>query len=634
MTYFCNNLLFILGFLPLRLVLTRIISVLPPSHPQLQFVPQASMVPAFPDNALTGYTPKPKKGFVNTKNKHFYLDGNLFDFRSFNSPSLVPQPTVYEVLDVVRSIAGFAAPVTRSYTLRIANEQFGQTSPVQSIESSHITGWNSSKNDWDFNELAWKRLDKMLAVAAEEGVKIIFPIINQDYGSASTNWAGNFNDLIRHRYNISDYSRAQITVDWFVDKSIREDFKKILHFMLTRKNTVNGRVYGEDDTFLAFETGNEMNWASINFKSPVNITNSSRLISSPTLTNVNTSFTLTHTRPAPANWTIEIAQYIKSLAPNILVMDGSYARNKNVTEAWPVESLQSPYIDVFSYHYYGDEDLSYVTECQARVESFGKTFVVGEHGFYLSTQSLMKGYKFSFFKDSNSSNYQYFYDTFKGAGALIWSLRGHDETSGFQTHSEGNNIFSLHVPGFKNQTSKEFDQLEYDIFPIPGPPYPFFATNSTATGISFKGSAWAEHYEIWGATNGGRFVKVADNVYDNVGPGELFIAIEPSKPEEPLYVPPFNYINTILPQTGWADNKWFEGLVRVILRPPGFRKRHRSLSHSSRRHSTISPLSHQVVKRSGGPGTNGGWFCVRGVSVNGVPGVFSHPAYISASDDV
>ncbi|EGG04428.1 family 5 glycoside hydrolase [Melampsora larici-populina 98AG31] len=594
-------------------VLSEDLSILSPDSPQLKSLPENQQLPSYPPGALTSYTPNPKPGFVTTRNGHLYLDGKLFDFRNFNSPELVPRDTVYEITDMVRSVAGFATPATRAYSLGVANERWGGNQPV---ENGHISGWDVVKNDWIYNENVWRRLDKVLAILADEGVKVIFPIINQDYGKVEEDWVGNFNDLIRHRYNVSDYRQAELTVDWFVDKSIREDFKKIIHYFLTRKNTVNGRIYGQDDTFLAIETGNEMNWSLIQFNA-TNITDpSDPLTSDPKAPPPLPAFTMSHNRSAPAEWTLDIAQYIKSLAPNILVMDGSYY--------------------------------------QARVEAFGKTFIVGEHGFY-----------------SNASAYEYFYKNFKGAGALVWSLRGHSEPGGFITHSEGNNIYSLHVPGFQNQTSKDFDQLEYEIvrqtyrasfdilgkpvapFPVPGPPHAFFATNSTNTGISFKGSAWAAHYEIWGAVNGGSFVKVADNVLDNVNSGKLFFALDPSQPEQPLYIPPLSYITIRLPQVGWKDDKWYDGVVTLTtsinLVPSTFQRRSHSQPHHSRgqlSHGSVTH-SHSNVKRQKKPakespsiskrqskGQKGGWYAVRAIGVDNVPGGFSQAAWISASDDI
>ncbi|KAH9811738.1 dehydrogenase E1 component-domain-containing protein [Melampsora americana] len=77
-------------------------------------------------------------------------------------------------------------------------------------------------------------------------------------------------------------------------------------------------------------------------------------------------------------WTLDNAQYIKSLGPNILVMDGSYCRNKDVTQAWPVECLQSPYVDLFSYHFFPLYDLFINNEMN---------YSESNNGFAISTPS-------------------------------------------------------------------------------------------------------------------------------------------------------------------------------------------------------------------------------------------------------
>jgi hypothetical protein len=67
------------------------------------------------------------------------------------------------------------------------------------------------------------------------------------------------------------------------------------------------------------------------------------------------------------------------------------------------------------------------------------------------------------FPDANVAAYNEVYKKFDCAGALIWSLRGHSDKSGFDTHEEGNNIFSYHAPGWQIQTSKAFDTQESSV---------------------------------------------------------------------------------------------------------------------------------------------------------------------------
>lgn len=58
-----------------------------------------------------------------------------------------------------------------------------------------------------------------------------------------------------------NYTEAQRRVDWFTDRAMISSFKQIITHFLNRINTYNGIRIGDDQTVLAIETGNEMNWA-------------------------------------------------------------------------------------------------------------------------------------------------------------------------------------------------------------------------------------------------------------------------------------------------------------------------------------------------------------------------------------
>ncbi|EGG11181.1 uncharacterized protein MELLADRAFT_102780 [Melampsora larici-populina 98AG31] len=339
-----------------------------------------------------------------------------------------------------------------------------------------------------------------LALAAKEGIKIIFPFINQ--------------------------------ISLFVKTS-----RKSSPFALNQQNTVNGRIYGLDDTFLCFETGNKMDWTELIF---------------------NDNSTTNDLRPAPANWTIDITQHIKLLAPNTLVMDGSYF--------------------------------------QEHIEAFNRTFVVGEHGFY-----------------SLPAKYKEFNANFTGAGVSLTLT----------------SFTCYHAPGWRNQTDEAFDQIEYNVvcgtykasykllqddvapYPIPSYPYAFFATNGSTVGLSFKGAAWDEHYEIWAAgSDESNFVKVADDVLDNVGLGKLFVPIDPTQPTAPLKFHTEVLIRPIKDQSGWEDTKWKTGGSEQV-------------------HGTINPLREdypltaQSASQSIDCASLRRWYTGRGLSVDGYHGPFS-----------
>ncbi|WAQ86066.1 hypothetical protein PtA15_6A696 [Puccinia triticina] len=469
-----------------------------------------------------------RPGFVSAPGDgHFYLDGELFDFRSFNTPTLL-NGVEFRARDLVETISAFGSPVARTYTLHVANSMFkdGKQNP----SSSHILGWDNSANDWIYNETNWKNIDQALDLARQHGVKLIIPIINQDYGSDDSDWVGNINDLVRHRYNIQSYTVAQKAVDWFTDFEMIRCFKKIISFYLNRINTFNGIRIGSDETILAFETGNEMNWGYQNGSDA-------------------------HDRPAPASWTIEIAEFIKSLAPNTLVMDGSYSRNPKL--AWEAEALASPHIDLYSFHFYGEGEIQSYRVLENQVRAHGKTFIIGEHGFY-----------------DKITVWEAFYQNVTCPGALVWSMRGHSENGGFVTHGEGHNIYSYHAPGFRNQTSENFDTQEADVIsltydasyrilglspprkPIPATPDAFLVSNGTHAGISWRGAAWAQEYQVLGAVfRDAQFSIISRYTPDNFDDGQLFVPLDPTDPTKPIYI---NLPEPIPHQShaGWIDTKW------------------------------------------------------------------------------
>jgi hypothetical protein len=85
-------------------------------------------------------------------------------------------------------------------------------------------------------------------------------------------------------------------------------------------------------------------------------------------------------------------------------MDGTIGGVKRI----PQEALKSPYIDIFTNHYYGGSP-SHVSDAKFTA-SYGKAFVAGEYGF---------------------GNNQAWYDNFMSStvnnlelsGSLLWSLR-------------------------------------------------------------------------------------------------------------------------------------------------------------------------------------------------------------------
>jgi hypothetical protein len=75
--------------------------------------------------------------------------------------------------------------------------------------------------------------------------------------AVDSNYNGDWSDLIRFRYGLDSYNATK-SIDFWTDPTMIESYKLILNKFLRRTNTINGRVYGSDDTFGMIESGNEM----------------------------------------------------------------------------------------------------------------------------------------------------------------------------------------------------------------------------------------------------------------------------------------------------------------------------------------------------------------------------------------
>ena len=164
--------------------------------------------------------------------------------------------------------------------------------------------------------------------------------------------------------------------------------------------------------------------------------------------------------PAPGSWTIEIAKHLKMLAPHTLVLDGSFAKSNTSSTAFDVETLESPHVDLVSYHYYGSQSLPdsssvsrtdrvrvfpggdalRVTEDVEFARKYGKVLVAECAGKSIpladcdivATYRFMSG-EYGFLEETE--HYGIFLqlaDEAGCAGTMVWSLRPHAQGGGFR----------------------------------------------------------------------------------------------------------------------------------------------------------------------------------------------------------
>ena len=227
-------------------------------------------------------------------------------------------PDEFEITDALTTIKAMGGRAARTYVISICKKTGPNAIPC------HV------KKPGDFNEDAFRALDKVLEVANRVGVRVIIPFVD------NWKWWGGAEQYAEYR--------GKTAAEFWTDSEVIDDFKQTVNFILNRRNTYTGTLYKDDKAVLAWETGNEIY--------------------------------------SPYAWTKQIAAYIKSLDSNHLVWDGFYIGNKPIQ----LEALDDPNIDIVSSHHYPDSNRG-ADQMIAEIGKFHeqisgkKVYIVGEFGF-------------------------------------------------------------------------------------------------------------------------------------------------------------------------------------------------------------------------------------------------------------
>ncbi len=401
--------------------------------------------------------------FVTVHGDQLMEGGKPYRFVSFNIPNLqmiednVPfseenpwrLPDRFEIFDALESVRQMGGTVVRTYVISVVRTNDAPGVP------RHILGPGK------FNEEAFRSLDQMLQAANETGVRVIIPLVD------NWSWMGGAAEYAGFRGKEKDA--------FWKDPQIIADYKQTIQYVLTRTNTLTGVPYREDKSVMAWETGNEIN--------------------------------------PPANWTREIAAYIKQVDPHHLVIDGFNSATLRD------EVLNIPETDVVTTHFYPNakQQRSFaqlVRQNQAKAKG-KKPYFVGEVGF-VDTKQLAD--LIDAVMDSGS------------AGIMLWSLRFHDRDGGFYWHAEpdgANHFKAYHWPGFAS--GADYDEKNvmelmrkkaYEIRSLPEPPIaapepPHLLPIADVAAISWQGSAGAEGYTVECAPKAsGPWKSIGENISD------------------------------------------------------------------------------------------------------------------------
>ncbi|MGO4541658.1 cellulase family glycosylhydrolase [Paenibacillus sp. 2TAB19] len=302
--------------------------------------------------------------FVTREGSRLMLDGKSFRFAGPNIYWLgldenvngVDWPTPYRVIDALDTALEMGANVVRSHTLGASHGNPKAIMPEPGV----------------YNEEAFRRVDFAIAEAGKRGLKLIIPFVcNWDYYHGGR--------LTFVRWNGLDDADQ-----FYVNEGCVRMFKAYIEQVVTRVNTVTGVAYKDDPTIMAWELGNELNNATV-------------------------------------EWVTDIADFIKSLDSNHLVAHGKQFQ-------LDAEKLEVKSLDIMDVHYYPASAEKTVADALV-VQAAGKVYIQGEYGW--PDADL---WAFTAAAEAEEAV----------TGTLFWSLFPHGDNGGYVQHFDG---FSVHYPG-------------------------------------------------------------------------------------------------------------------------------------------------------------------------------------------
>ncbi|MDP3684568.1 MAG: cellulase family glycosylhydrolase, partial [Ignavibacteria bacterium] len=379
---------------------------------------------------------------------------NDFRFISFNIPNLhyaedyLPfektnpwrLPDEFEIRDALTTIKQLGGKVTRMYVLSVRSKN-DAPEIIRHVEAPN-----------QFNEDAFRTLDKVLQIANEVGVRVIIPLVD------NWQWWGGPKEYAAFREKEKD--------TFWTDTLLISDFKKTIDFVINRKNTYTGVLYKNDKAILAWETGNELD--------------------------------------CPFEWTKEIAGYMKSLDTNHLLIQG--IRGVDLTQ----EAIDEPNLDILTTHHYGDPKYSLEKIVANQQKVVGKKpYFIGEYGI-IPTQdiqaitdtiinlNLAGGMLWSIRNRNREGGFYHHYEynnfeSYRGAG-----------------YSNGNMYDEKTVLEFVRQKAFQIDGQP--VPPFPKPEKPLLLDIKNISEISWQGSAGASSYIIERKEETSDWSVIADSV--------------------------------------------------------------------------------------------------------------------------
>lgn len=279
--------------------------------------------------------------FVRRDGTQFTIGGRQFLFSGVNTCCLADGYTSRErVNDLLSNLPSLNVDVLR-LPIRAASEKSNCGTFVDDCSVSFQPA------PGEYHEAAFKHLDYIVAEAGRRGIRLIIPLVNY--------WGSNEG---MHTY-VEWSDTAETRNDFYTDDRAQKLYRDFIEHLLTRRNSITGRVYRDDPTIMMWELANEPR-------------------SSPNLS-------------AFIDWVETTATHINQVGAKQLVSTGSDIYEKSAY----VKIHQADGIDACSIHYWPqnwDHDanpVSYAKQylgSRARLgtDKVGKPVYLGEYGWFVN----------------------------------------------------------------------------------------------------------------------------------------------------------------------------------------------------------------------------------------------------------
>lgn len=291
-----------------------------------------------------------------------------------------------------------------------------------------------------FNQDALQHIDYAIQSAHNHGIKLIIPLVD------------NWHYYHGGKHTFTDWRGISDENQFYASPLVIGDFEQYVSVLLNHVNTYTGIAYKNDPTIMTWELGNELS--------------------------------------APASWVKLMANYVKSIDPRHLVMDGNYEQADETANFLPDISIAA--IDIFTGHYYPPTTASFLQEAH-QAYTANKVFVAGEYDWNTYTPPDLKNFLCTI---ANST----------ASGDLYWSLFPHADNYGFVYRKEH---YTLHYPGDTLDMRTRVNLLRQHAFAMQNMAAPGVTIAGTpvitfinSNGIAWRGTAGAYTYTIERSTAG------------------------------------------------------------------------------------------------------------------------------------